>query len=120
MKSKLAGLVLALAALANLEAQSVIQATQATALASASITSITSKSGTLLKIIVGTPIAAATLKVWDLSAANCTGSPSNPLYTITIPAAAGNPFELTPNVQITNGVCAIASSASMLITFQTN
>lgn len=113
-------LLLLFALAAGLHAQRALQPTQATAVASASATSVTSSVGLLASITVGTPIASATVKIYDLSSANCTGTPSNPLYTLTTPATAANPYQLVLNLQIQNGICVLSSSASQLITVNYN
>ena len=105
-----------LSSLGNPQPGPLSNATTGKAIASASITSVTTNAGILDKLIFGTEVASATFKVWDLSSANCTGSPSSPIFTFTLPSTVSNPFEVDPNLTIVNGICVQASSASELVT----
>lgn len=109
--------VLALALWPALHADVTLSAMQSQALASGSITSIKDGRGVLGSIVIGTAVAAGTIKVWDLSAAKCTGSPSNPILTLTMPAAVANPVTLPLGMTLENGICVLESSASFNVTF---
>src|SRR2546426_126856 len=67
----------------------------ATVITAAATTAAKATAGVLRRVVVTTQVAAATIKLFDLASASCTGTPStNPRAVITLPATAGNPFTL--------------------------
>lgn len=82
----------------------------------ASTTSVKATSGILRRITVMTQVASATIKLFDLASASCTGTPStNPKGVITLPTTVGNPFTLDYSQTFTNGICVLTSAATNLV-----
>ena len=68
--------------------------------------------GVLLRIIVQTQVGAATIKLYDIASAGCTGTPGSGLLgTITLPATitSVNPFVLEYETAFTAGICLVTS-----------
>jgi len=86
------------------------------AVASTSATAVKATAGTVRRLIVGTGVASATVKLFDLASASCTGSPSGAKATLTLPSTLNNPFAIEVNASFTSGICVQDSSASLLLT----
>lgn len=87
----------------------------ATVLTAAATTAVKATAGTLRRVVVTTQVVNATIKLFDLAAASCTGTPStNPKAVITLPATVGIPFTLEFQQAFTNGICALTSGATNL------
>jgi len=84
--------------------------------AATAATVVKATSGTVRRLIVGTGVASATVKVFDLASASCTGSPSSAKLTLTLPSTLNNPFTVEVNSSFANGICVQDSSASLLLT----
>jgi hypothetical protein len=90
---------------------------QSNVIISATTTTVKATGGTLRRVIVTTPIASGTVKLFDLASASCTGTPStNPKAIISIPSAVGNPFYLEFQQSFTNGICALTSTGTWNLT----
>jgi hypothetical protein len=81
----------------------------------AATTAVKATAGTLRRITVTTEVASATIKLFDLASASCTGTPStNPKAVITLPATISNPFTIEFQQSFANGICALTSGATNL------
>jgi len=91
-------------------------ASSSTNIIAAATTAVKATAGTLRRIVVMTEVASATIKLFDLASASCTGTPStNPKGVITLPSTVSNPFFLEYQVSFTNGICVLTSGATNLI-----
>lgn len=81
----------------------------------AATTPVKATAGTLRRITVTTEIASATIKLFDLASASCTGTPStNPKGVLTLPATVSNPFTVEFQENFANGICVLTSGATNL------
>lgn len=86
-----------------------------TVLTAAATTAVKATAGTLRRVVVTTQVVNATIKLFDLASASCTGTPStNPKAVITLPATVGVPFALEFQQAFVNGICALTSGATNL------
>jgi hypothetical protein len=109
-------LALYLAAQADLHqsAQSIGPSSSSVIIAAAT-TAVKATAGTLRRITVTTEVASATIKLFDLASASCTGTPStNPKAVLTLPATIANPFTVEFQQPFTNGICVLTSGATNL------
>jgi len=84
-------------------------------ISTAATTAVKATAGTLRRISVTTQVASATIKLFDLATASCTGTPStNPQAVITLPATISNPFTLEFQQSFSNGICVLTSGATNL------
>lgn len=80
----------------------------------ASTTVVKSSPGILHRLVVNTPVAGATIRLYNLAAAACTGVPASGLAgVITLPSSA-QPFSLTYDQIFSAGICVVNSSVSDL------
>lgn len=87
----------------------------ATVITAAATTAVKATAGTLRRITVTTEIASATIKLFDLASASCTGTPStNPKAVLTMPATVANPFTVEFQQSFANGICVLTSGATNL------
>ena len=92
----------------------VTQAAPAVYINTASTTVIKAGPGILHRLIVNTPVAGATIRLYNVATAACTGIPASGLAgVITLPSAA-QPFSLTYDQIFSTGICVVNSSASDL------
>lgn len=77
---------------------------------------VKTSAGTLHTLTVNTAGASAVISIYDLSGANCTGTPSNPVISITLPASGVLPGSLLYDKQFTNGICVQDTVASSDLT----
>lgn len=86
-----------------------------TMIIAAATTAVKATAGTLRRITVTTEVASATIKLFDLASASCTGTPStNPKAVFTLPAAINNPFTVEFQQSFVNGICVLTSGATNL------
>ncbi len=84
-------------------------------IATAATTAVKATAGTLRRISVTTEIASATIKLFDLASASCTGTPStNPRGVLTLPSTVSNPFTVEFQESFVNGICVLTSGATNL------
>jgi len=83
----------------------------------ATATAVKATSGTLLLLAVNSP-QTGTVSLFDLTGANCTGTPSTNTFAVltTSSSASGNWVSLPFNASFTNGICLKASVTAMDIT----
>jgi hypothetical protein len=92
-----------------------IQPSNSNVIIAAATTAVKATAGTLRRITVTTEVASATIKLFDLASASCTGTPStNPKAVITLPATISNPFTIEFQQSFANGICALTSGATNL------
>ncbi len=92
-----------------------LPASSAAVIATATTTAVKATAGTLRRITVTTEVASATIKLFDLASASCTGTPStNPKAVLTLPATISNPFTAEFQQAFTNGICVLTSGATNL------
>jgi hypothetical protein len=81
----------------------------------ATTTAVKATAGTLRRITVTTGVVSATIKLFDLAAASCTGTPStNPKAVLTLPATISNPFTIEFQQSFVNGICVLTNLATNL------
>lgn len=87
----------------------------ATVITAAATTAVKATAGTLRRITVTTEVVSATIKLFDLASASCTGTPStNPKAVLTLPATISNPFTVEFQQSFANGICVLTSGATNL------
>jgi hypothetical protein len=92
-----------------------IQPSNSAMIIAAATTPVKATAGTLRRITVTTEVASATIKLFDLASASCTGTPStNPKAVLTLPAAISNPFTVEFQQAFANGICVLTSGATNL------
>lgn len=86
-----------------------------TYISSATTTVVKGTAGTLRRIIIGTPIAAATVDVYNIASAGCTGTPASGLISSNLlPVTLTNPPILEFNATMSLGICVVTSGATKL------
>ena len=79
----------------------------------AATTNVKGTPGILRRIIVGTGVASATVKLFNVAAASCSGTPgSGAMGVITLPSTLANPFSLEFNQTFSAGICVVTSGAT--------
>jgi hypothetical protein len=90
-------------------------ASSSSVIIAAATTAVKATAGTLRRITVTTEVASATVKLFDLATASCTGTPAtNPKAVITLPTTISNPFTLEFQQSFANGICVLTSGATNL------
>ena len=81
----------------------------------ATTTAVKDGPGSLHLIAVNATVASETIKIFDLPAASCTGTPTtNPRGVLTLSATIDQPFSQMYDIQMTLGVCILTSDAADL------
>jgi hypothetical protein len=84
----------------------------------ATTTSVKGTSGILQSVVVNTS-AAGTVKLYDIGAAGCAGTPASGLFATITLLAASQPLTLTYNALTYNGICVVTSAApNLTVTYQ--
>jgi hypothetical protein len=79
----------------------------------AATTTVKATTGILRRIIVGTGVASATVKLFNIVGASCSGTPgSGATGVITLPSTLTNPFSLEFNQVFSAGICVVTSGAT--------
>jgi len=79
----------------------------------AATTNVKGTAGILRRIVVETGVASATIKLFNVVAASCSGTPgSGASGVITLPSTLTNPFTLEFNQVFSNGICIVTSGAT--------
>jgi hypothetical protein len=90
-------------------------ASSSSVIIAAATTPVKATAGTLRRITVTTEVVSATIKLFDLASASCTGTPStNPKAVLTLPAAISNPFTVEFQQAFVNGICVLTSGVTNL------
>jgi len=80
---------------------------------SATTTTVKGTAGILRRIVVGTGVASATVKLFNVASASCSGTPgSGAAGVITLPSTLANPFSLEFNQAFSAGICVVTSGAT--------
>ena len=86
-----------------------------TNITAAATTAVKGTAGILRRIVVGTGVASATIKLFNVAAASCSGTPgSGASGVITLPATLTNPFTLEFNQIFSAGICIVTSGVTNL------
>jgi hypothetical protein len=81
----------------------------------ATTTSVKGSAGVLRRVIIGTGVASATVKLFNVASGSCSGTPgSGAAGVITLPSSLGNPFSLELNQAFSAGICVVTSGATNL------
>jgi hypothetical protein len=79
----------------------------------ATTTAVKGTAGILRRIIFGTAVASATVKLFNVASASCSGTPgSGAAGVITLPSTLANPFTLEFNQAFSAGICVVTSGAT--------
>ena len=82
----------------------------------ATTTTVKATTGILRRIIVGTGVASATVKLFNIAGTSCSGTPgSGAAGVITLPSTLTNPFSLEFNQVFSAGICIVASGATNIV-----
>src|SRR4029077_13055584 len=91
----------------------VLAGSSGTNITTAATTNIKGTPGILRRIVVGTGVASATIKLFNVAAASCSGTPgSGAMGVITLPSTLTNPFTLEFNQSFSAGICVVTSGAT--------
>lgn len=91
----------------------VIAGSSASNITAAATTTVKGTAGILRRIVVGTGVASATIKLFNVAAASCSGTPgSGAMGVITLPSTLANPFTLEFNQTFSAGICVVTSGAT--------
>lgn len=79
----------------------------------ATTTMVKATAGILRRIVVETGVASATVKLFNVASASCSGTPgSGAAGVITLPSTLTNPFALEFNQTFSAGICVVTSGAT--------
>jgi hypothetical protein len=79
----------------------------------ATTTTVKATAGVLRRIVVGTGVASATIKLFNVAGASCSGTPgSGAAGVIPLPTTLGNPFSVEFNQSFSAGICVVTSGAT--------
>jgi hypothetical protein len=82
----------------------------------AATTAVKATAGVLRRITIGTGVASATVKLFNVASGSCSGTPgSGASGVITLPSTLANPFSLELNQTFSNGICVVTSGATNVI-----
>lgn len=104
------------ALLTDTSGRAVLAGSSGSNIAAAATTTVKATTGILRRIIVGTGVASATVKLFNIAGASCSGTPgSGAAGVITLPSALSNPFSLEFNQVFSAGICVVTSGATNII-----
>jgi hypothetical protein len=93
--------------------RAVLAGSSGTNINSAATTTVKATTGIVRRIIVGTGVASATVKLFNIAGASCSGTPgSGAAGVITLPSTLTNPFSLEFNQVFSAGICVVTSGAT--------
>jgi hypothetical protein len=93
--------------------RAVLAGSSGTNITAAATTTVKATAGILRRIIVGTGVASATVKLFNIAGASCSGTPgSGAAGVITLPSTLANPFSLEFNQVFSAGICVVTSGAT--------
>jgi hypothetical protein len=82
----------------------------------AATTTVKGSAGVLRRVLVGTGVASATVKLFNVASGACSGTPgSGAAGVITLPSTLSNPFALEINQAFSAGICVVTSGATNVI-----
>ena len=93
----------------------VLAGSSGTNITTATTTIVKGSAGVLRRLLIGTGIASATVKLFNVASGSCSGTPgSGAAGVITLPSSLGNPFSLEINQAFSAGICVVTSGATNL------
>ncbi len=82
----------------------------------ATTTTVKGTAGVLRRILLGTSVVSATVKLFNVASGSCSGTPgSGAAGVITLPSTLGNPVSLELNRSFSAGICVVTAGATNLI-----
>jgi hypothetical protein len=94
----------------------VLASSSGTNITTATTTAVKGSAGVLRRVLIGTGVASATVKLFNVASGSCSGTPgSGAAGVITLPSTLGNPFTLELNQTFSAGICVVTSGATNLI-----
>lgn len=81
----------------------------------ATTTACKATAGTLRRVVIGTGVALATVKIYNVASGACTGTPGSLVTSLLVPATVANPLSVEYNVSMSAGVCVITSGATDVV-----
>ena len=82
----------------------------------ATTTAVKGTAGVLRRVVIGTGVASATVKLFNVAAGSCSGTPgSGASGVITVPSTLGNAVSLEINQTFSAGICVVTSAATNVI-----
>jgi len=101
------------ALLTDTSGRAVLAGSSGANITAAATTTVKATTGILRRIIVGTGVASATVKLFNIAGASCSGTPgSGASGVITLPSTLTNPFSLEFNQVFSAGICVVTSGAT--------
>jgi hypothetical protein len=93
----------------------VLAGSSGTNITTAATTTVKGSAGVLRRMLIGTGVASATVKLFNVASGSCSGTPgSGAAGVITLPSTLGNPFSLELNQTFSAGICVVTSGAANL------
>ena len=93
----------------------VLAGSSGTNITTATTTTVKGSAGVLRRLLIGTGVASATVKLFNVASGSCSGTPgSGAAGVITLPSALSNPFSLEFNQTFSAGICVVTSGATNL------
>ena len=93
----------------------VLAGSSGTNITTATTTTVKGSTGILRRLLIGTGVASATVKLFNVASGSCSGTPgSGAAGVITLPSALSNPFSLELNQTFSAGICVVTSGATNL------
>ena len=94
----------------------VLAASSGANITTATTTTVKGTAGVLRRVLLGTGVASATVKLFNVASGSCSGTPgSGAAGVITLPSTLGNPVSLELNQAFSAGICVVTSGATNLI-----
>jgi hypothetical protein len=94
----------------------VLGGSSGTNITAAATTTVKGTAGILRRVVVGTGVASATVKLFNVAAGSCSGTPgSGASGVITLPSTLTNPFALEFNQTFSAGICVVTSGVTNVI-----
>ena len=91
----------------------VLAGSSGTNITAAATTTVKATTGILRRIVVGTGVASATIKLFNVASASCSGTPgSGAAGVVTLPSTLAGPFSLEFNQVFSAGICVVTSGAT--------
>jgi hypothetical protein len=93
-----------------------LAASSGTNITTATTTTVKGSAGVLRRVMIGTSVASATVKLFNVASGSCSGTPgSGASGVITLPSTVSNPVSLELNQAFSAGICVVTSGATNLI-----
>jgi hypothetical protein len=93
----------------------VLAGSSGTNITTATTTTVKGSAGVLRRLMIGTAVASATVKLFNVASGSCSGTPgSGASGVITLPSTVANPVSLELNQTFSAGICVVTSGATNL------